>query len=53
MTLQACHTYAVESYSVKKVCQENSVGFLNLETNYSSSDMGQVRTRLEAFVEML
>ncbi|MEG2811578.1 MAG: double-cubane-cluster-containing anaerobic reductase [Clostridium sp.] len=53
ITLQACHTYAVESYSVKKVCSENSVGFLNLETNYSSSDMGQVRTRLEAFVEML
>ncbi|MEG0371733.1 MAG: double-cubane-cluster-containing anaerobic reductase [Clostridium sp.] len=53
ITLQACHTYAVESYSVKKVCNEKNVGFLNLETNYSSSDMGQVRTRLEAFVEML
>lgn len=53
ITLQACHTYAVESFSVKKVCNENSVGFMNLETNYSSSDVGQVRTRIEAFIEML
>ncbi|KMT22702.1 benzoyl-CoA reductase/2-hydroxyglutaryl-CoA dehydratase subunit, BcrC/BadD/HgdB [Clostridium cylindrosporum DSM 605] len=53
ITLQACHTYAVESFSVKKVCNENKVGFMNLETNYSSSDVGQVRTRLEAFIEML
>ena len=53
ITLQACHTYAVEAFNVKKVCQENNVGFLNLETNYSMSDSGQVRTRLEAFIEML
>lgn len=53
ITLQACHTYAVEAPKVKKVCDKNDVGFMNLETNYSSSDMGQVRTRIEAFIEML
>ena len=53
ITLQACHTYAVEAFNVKKVCSDNKVGYLNLETNYSMSDSGQVRTRLEAFIEML
>ncbi len=53
ITLQACHTYAVEAFNVKKVCQKNNVGFLNLETNYSSSDTGQIKTRIEAFIEML
>lgn len=53
ITLQACHTYAIESFAVKKVCNENNAGFINIETNYSSSDVGQVRTRIEAFMEML
>lgn len=53
ITLQACHTYAVESPKAKKVCDKNNVGFINLETNYSSSDTGQIRTRIEAFIEML
>ncbi|WP_407648082.1 2-hydroxyacyl-CoA dehydratase [Endozoicomonas gorgoniicola] len=26
---------------------------MTLETNYSESDTGQIRTRMEAFVEML
>lgn len=53
ITLQACHTYAVESPRVKSVCDKKDVGFINLETNYSSSDTGQIRTRIEAFIEML
>lgn len=54
ITLQACHTYAVESFTVKEfVNKEKGLPYLNLETNYSPSDLGQVKTRIEAFIEMM
>jgi benzoyl-CoA reductase/2-hydroxyglutaryl-CoA dehydratase subunit BcrC/BadD/HgdB len=54
ITLQACHTYAVESFTVKEfVNKEKGLPYLNLETNYSPSDLGQIKTRIEAFIEMM
>lgn len=54
MTLQACHTYNVEAFSVKKfVTQEKKLPYLALETDYSQSDVGQLSTRVAAFIEML
>ncbi|WP_211825587.1 double-cubane-cluster-containing anaerobic reductase [Kistimonas asteriae] len=52
--LQACHTYSIESYGIRKIVTgEKQIPFMTLETNYSESDTGQIRTRMEAFVEML
>lgn len=53
MTLQACHTYAVEAYSVKAYLQEKNIPYLQLETDYGTADIGQLSTRAGAFVEML
>lgn len=54
ITLQACHTYAVESFTVKEfVNNKKGLPYLNLETNYSPSDLGQIKTRIEAFIEMM
>lgn len=53
MTLQACHTYAVEAYSVKRHIQEKNMPYIQVETDYSTSDIGQLATRLGAFIEML
>lgn len=53
IVLQACHTYAVETRNIKKKVSSLGVPFMSLETDYSKSDSGQIRTRLEAFVEML
>lgn len=53
MTLQACHTYAVETLQVKRICDEIGVPFLSVETDYSTSDIGQLSTRIGAFIEML
>ena len=53
LILQACHTYAIETYYVKKTVEEKGVGYLKLETDYSTSDKGQISTRLEAFLETL
>ena len=53
VTLSACHTYAVESEKVRRTVEGCGKSYLQIETNYSNSDSGQLRTRLEAFVEML
>jgi benzoyl-CoA reductase/2-hydroxyglutaryl-CoA dehydratase subunit BcrC/BadD/HgdB len=54
MVLTACHTYAVESKSIKDfVTKEKNVPFISVETDYSSADIGQLSTRLTAFLEML
>ena len=54
MILHACHTYSVESRSIQDFCtMEKSVPYLAVETDYSSSDIGQLNTRIGAFIEML
>ncbi len=53
IVLQSCHTYAVETHSVRRFLNERAIPFMSLETDYSQSDNGQVKTRLEAFIEML
>ena len=52
--LQACHTFNVEAYNVKKfVTEEKKKPYLNIETDYSELDEGQINTRINAFIEML
>ena len=53
LVLQACHTYAIESFYVKKTATEKGIPYLNIETDYSTADSGQINTRLEAFLETL
>lgn len=54
MILHACHTYSVESRSVQKFCvNDKEVPYLSVETDYSPSDIGQLNTRIGAFIEML
>ncbi|EPV0629554.1 putative 2-hydroxyacyl-CoA dehydratase YjiM, partial [Citrobacter koseri] len=52
--LQACHTYAVESMAIKRhVRQQHNIPYIAIETDYSTSDIGQLSTRVAAFIEML
>lgn len=54
MTLQACHTYNVESLKIKRFVNEiKNKPFISVETDYSDKDTGQLSTRLAAFIEML
>ncbi|TXJ33575.1 2-hydroxyacyl-CoA dehydratase [Brachyspira aalborgi] len=53
VTLTACHTYAIETEKVRRAVERCGKSYLAIETNYSNSDSGQLKTRLEAFVEML
>ena len=52
--LTACHNYNVESYKVGQHVQNtHGLPFLKIETDYSSTDTGQIRTRVEALLEMV
>ena len=54
MTLQACHTYNVETRAIRKfVNKEKGIPYINVETDYSQADVGQLNTRIAAFIEML
>lgn len=54
LTWVACHTYAIESFSLKNMVQnELGLPFIQIETDYSDSDTGQVKTRVEAFLETI
>lgn len=53
MTLTSCHTYAIETWSVRRLVQSMGRAYLAVETDYSESDCEQLATRLGAFVEML
>jgi benzoyl-CoA reductase/2-hydroxyglutaryl-CoA dehydratase subunit BcrC/BadD/HgdB len=51
--LSFCHTYAVEYNSVERALKEAGIPIINIETDYSTEDAGQIKTRVEAFLEML
>jgi benzoyl-CoA reductase/2-hydroxyglutaryl-CoA dehydratase subunit BcrC/BadD/HgdB len=52
--LQACHTYNIESFGIKRfVSETKKTPYISVETDYSQSDIGQLATRLTAFIEML
>lgn len=54
IVLQSCHTYAVEAHFIKRlVTEEKGLPYLNIETDYSQSDKGQINTRLAAFLETI
>lgn len=54
MILQACHTYNVESLGIRKfVNDEKGKPYISVETDYSQADIGQLNTRIAAFIEML
>ena len=51
--LTACHSYNVESHKIgEHVTETHGLPFLKIETDYSDSDEGQIRTKIEALLEM-
>lgn len=50
--LQACHTYNIESKTIKNLVNDAGLPYMAIETDYSQSDLGQIKTRVSAFIEM-
>ncbi len=51
--LHACHAYNIESFRVREhVKTRHSLPFLKIETDYSESDIKQIKTRVQALMEI-
>jgi len=54
VVLHACHCFAIEAHNVKRlVTEECGLPYLELTTDYSQADSGQIATRISAFIEMM
>jgi benzoyl-CoA reductase/2-hydroxyglutaryl-CoA dehydratase subunit BcrC/BadD/HgdB len=51
--VRGCMLYAMEYTRVKKVLDRMSIPVYYLDTEYTREDVGQMKTRVEAFLEML
>lgn len=51
-TLSFCDPYAVEANRVGEALKKENIPLLSIETGYDQ-DVGQLKTRIEAFIEML
>lgn len=51
--LQFCHTYNIEAVKLRKACEERGIPFMAIESDYSPDDVGQLKTRVEAFIEQI
>jgi benzoyl-CoA reductase/2-hydroxyglutaryl-CoA dehydratase subunit BcrC/BadD/HgdB len=52
-TLRLCLLFDIESQKVRDIMEDNGVPFLHINTDYSREDKEQLRTRIEAFIEIL
>ncbi|WP_027180312.1 double-cubane-cluster-containing anaerobic reductase [Maridesulfovibrio bastinii] len=52
-SLMFCQPYTHEAFKVEKKLKETGIPMLAIETDYSMEDIEQLKTRVEAFVEML
>jgi benzoyl-CoA reductase/2-hydroxyglutaryl-CoA dehydratase subunit BcrC/BadD/HgdB len=51
--LQFCHTYANEAIKMVKHLEGEGIPILCIEMDYSDADTAQLKTRIEAFLEMI
>ncbi|WP_156276586.1 double-cubane-cluster-containing anaerobic reductase [Neomoorella glycerini] len=52
-SLQFCQPFSVEGRLVEKALQEAGLPVLRLESDYSEEDAAQLKTRIDAFLEMI
>lgn len=50
---QACHTYGMEQSRINRELEKIEIPVLNIETDFSQEDVEQIRTRIEAFLELI
>jgi benzoyl-CoA reductase/2-hydroxyglutaryl-CoA dehydratase subunit BcrC/BadD/HgdB len=51
--LTGCHPYDIEMHRFEKVFRQMGIPCLRIETDYGPEDVGQIRTRTEAFLETI
>jgi benzoyl-CoA reductase/2-hydroxyglutaryl-CoA dehydratase subunit BcrC/BadD/HgdB len=51
--LQFCHGFNVEYHKIEKFLNEAGIPVLRVQTDYGEEDTGQLKTRVEAFLERI
>lgn len=51
--LQFCHGFNIEYHKIERYFNELGIPILKVQTDYSTEDTEQLRTRMEAFLEMI
>ncbi|MFP5213359.1 MAG: double-cubane-cluster-containing anaerobic reductase, partial [Acidobacteriota bacterium] len=51
--LSFCQPYAFEAFKIEKALKDADIPMLSIETDYSMEDVEQLKTRVEAFIEMI
>ena len=52
-TLSFCQPYEIEAMKIQNILKNENVPVLSITTDYSSEDTSQLKTRIEAFIELL
>ncbi|MBU0680714.1 MAG: 2-hydroxyacyl-CoA dehydratase family protein [Proteobacteria bacterium] len=52
-SLQFCHTYNIEEIRIRQACEQEGIPYMFIESDYSPEDIGQLQTRVEAFLEQI
>ena len=52
-TLQNCHDYNVEGVKVERALKAQGLPMLKIETDYTMGDSEQIKTRIQAFMEII
>jgi len=53
LNIKYCHSFLYEAPLFEKILKEKSIPTLSLEVGHDMSGHGQLRTRIQAFIEML
>ena len=53
LTLHSCNPFAIETENIRRVCEKQGIPLLHIETDFGDGDAAQIRTRIEAFLEMI
>jgi benzoyl-CoA reductase/2-hydroxyglutaryl-CoA dehydratase subunit BcrC/BadD/HgdB len=52
-SIQFCTPYTVEAMGIEKDLEKRGIPAIRIETDYSQEDMGQLKTRIGAFIERI
>jgi len=51
--IQFCAPYTVEAIDIERELEKDGIPAIRIETDYADEDVGQLRTRIQAFIEMV
>lgn len=52
-SLQFCSPYMIETHPMEQHLKTKNIPIMRIETDYSQEDTGQLKTRIETFIEMI